>query len=393
MTSKPHHRHSRGMPTAKLMSHHSITKTNPSGCEYSLDSLCCSLATFKLPVASSFSPFDDKIPTELVHRIFAYVHPAEVSKYKSLSKSFNICLSDPHFATLNFANYVNLQMPLKCGETPNEFDRLWFQLSHEHQQVYASRFRELSSLRWYKNHLDGYIRPISLLTTIVTLDLSCNNLNNEIPVDIGNLKCLEVLNLGVNSISGEIPMQIGGLVALRILNISGNRLHGQIPWSIGELTQLTHLDLNNNCLTGLIPSQLGQLLNLESLLLSANLLTGWIPTELTDLVHLSHLDLGSNLLCGPLPCAIGKLQSLRFLLTNNNSLTGVIPESIGLLHNLEYMDMKNNQLSDPVPVCLQYLQHLAYLDLSDNFIGKADILMERVEATWENEVFSDDDIL
>ncbi|KAI9341978.1 hypothetical protein BDR26DRAFT_859886 [Obelidium mucronatum] len=362
-------------------------------CEHQVDTLCFRLATFRLPLLSEYNGLDDKIPAELVQRIFAFLHPAHVSKYKRLSKSFLQTLSDPHFATLNFANFINLNVPLQSNEVPNEFDRTWFQFSEIHQKVYAQRFRELSCLKWYKNHLDGFIRPISLLTTIVTLDLSCNNLKHDLPSDIGNLKSLEILNLGVNAISGEIPLQIGGLVSLKILNISGNRLRGSIPWSIGQLTQLRVLDLNNNCLTGVIPAQLGSLPNLESLLLNGNLLTGWIPTELVHLAHLMHLDVGSNLLCGPLPFAIGNLQSLRFLVANNNSLSGVIPTSIGLLRNLEYLDAKNNHLTDPVPTSLQHLPHLAYLDLSGNLIGRAEELQERVEATWENEAFSDEDIL
>jgi len=43
------------------------------------------------------------------------------------------------------------------------------------------------------------------------------------------------------------------------LNLTGNELEGEIPSELGRLTRLTFLDLSNNLFSGLLPPQIGQL--------------------------------------------------------------------------------------------------------------------------------------
>jgi Leucine-rich repeat (LRR) protein len=85
------------------------------------------------------------------------------------------------------------------------------------------------------------------------------------------------IDLSRNKFEGEIPDVIGELDALKGLNLSHNRLNGSIPQSIGNLTNLESLDLSSNMLTGVIPSELTNLNSLEVLDLSNNHLVGEIP--------------------------------------------------------------------------------------------------------------------
>ena len=85
------------------------------------------------------------------------------------------------------------------------------------------------------------------------------------------------IDLSRNKFEGEIPNAIGELHALRGLNISHNKLTGHIPQSIGNLTYLESLDLSSNMLTGVIPVELTNLNSLEVLDLSNNHLVGVIP--------------------------------------------------------------------------------------------------------------------
>jgi Leucine-rich repeat (LRR) protein len=85
------------------------------------------------------------------------------------------------------------------------------------------------------------------------------------------------IDLSRNEFEGEIPDVIGELDALKGLNLSHNRLNGPIPHSIGNLTNLESLDLSSNMLTGVIPSELTNLNSLEVLDLSDNHLVGEIP--------------------------------------------------------------------------------------------------------------------
>ncbi|XP_057724189.1 receptor-like protein 9DC3 [Arachis stenosperma] len=85
------------------------------------------------------------------------------------------------------------------------------------------------------------------------------------------------------------------------IDLSSNRFEGEIPDEFGELGALIGLNLSHNNLIGPIPRSLGNLTNLESLDLSSNMLDGEIPAELTNLNFLASLNLSNNHLEGSIP--------------------------------------------------------------------------------------------
>ena len=85
------------------------------------------------------------------------------------------------------------------------------------------------------------------------------------------------------------------------IDLSQNKFEGQIPYVIGELHSLRGLNFSHNRLSGLIPKSIGYLTNLESLDISSNMFTGSIPTELTNLNFLEVLNLSNNQLVGEIP--------------------------------------------------------------------------------------------
>ncbi|MED6150256.1 hypothetical protein PIB30_070690 [Stylosanthes scabra] len=85
------------------------------------------------------------------------------------------------------------------------------------------------------------------------------------------------------------------------IDLSSNRFEGEIPDDFGELSALISLNLSHNRLIGPIPHSLGNLTSLESLDLSSNMLAGKIPSELTNLNSLEVLNLSSNRLEGSIP--------------------------------------------------------------------------------------------
>ncbi|ESW14359.1 hypothetical protein PHAVU_008G274100 [Phaseolus vulgaris] len=85
------------------------------------------------------------------------------------------------------------------------------------------------------------------------------------------------------------------------IDLSQNKFEGQIPYVIGELHSLRGLNFSHNKLSGLIPKSIGYLTNLESLDISSNMFTGSIPTELTNLNFLEVLNLSNNQLVGEIP--------------------------------------------------------------------------------------------
>ncbi|XP_072994975.1 brassinosteroid LRR receptor kinase BRI1-like [Typha latifolia] len=93
--------------------------------------------------------------------------------------------------------------------------------------------------------------------SMIFLDLSFNQLEGEIPKEIGTMYYLMILNLGHNLLSGLIPLDLGNLQHVAVLNLSHNALEGPIPPSFSALS-LSEIDLSNNKLNGSIP-ELGSL--------------------------------------------------------------------------------------------------------------------------------------
>ena len=141
---------------------------------------------------------------------------------------------------------------------------------------------------------------------VVNVLLSANNLNGELPQELGNLSALYTLQLSRNRLTGELPSSIGNLTSLTSLGLSDNQLTGELPSSIGNLTSLIHLDLGDNRLTGAIPSSIGNLSNMVSLYLPNNQLSGEIPSELAGLPNLEFLILSGNQWGGCIPLGIAE---------------------------------------------------------------------------------------
>ncbi|KAK3122305.1 hypothetical protein QOZ80_8BG0667840 [Eleusine coracana subsp. coracana] len=86
-----------------------------------------------------------------------------------------------------------------------------------------------------------------------SIDLSANQLTDEIPSELGFLSTLYSLNMSRNSIGGSIPDELGRLTNLESLDLSWNGLSGSIPQSLTSLGYLSVLNLSYNSLSGKIP--------------------------------------------------------------------------------------------------------------------------------------------
>ena len=67
--------------------------------------------------------------------------------------------------------------------------------------------------------------------------LAQNELNGELPVELGDLTNLQILYLNQNMLSGAIPAALGDLTNLQQLYLSQNMLSGEIPAALGDLSQ------------------------------------------------------------------------------------------------------------------------------------------------------------
>ena len=199
------------------------------------------------------------------------------------------------------------------------------------------------------------IKGIKYLSGLTYLDLRHNNLNGNIPSEIGELKNLIYLSLHSNQLSGNIPLEIGELENLTELYLYSNQLSGNIPSEIGELKNLTVLDLHSNNLNGNIPLEIDELKNLTYLSLYSNQLSGNIPLEIGELENLTELYLYSNQLSGNIPSKIGELKNLTWLSLYSNQLTK-IPESIVNMTKLTNLNIAGNNLQGAIPFLPQSLE-------------------------------------
>ena len=180
--------------------------------------------------------------------------------------------------------------------------------------------------QWYGVTADGSGR-------VTELHLDENELDGEMPTELGGLSNLINLNLFRNQLTGEIPSELSSLSNLKDLHLSENQLTGAIPTGLGSLSNLEGLFLDVNQLIGAIPSDLGDLSNLQQLWLGENQLTGTIPSELGSLTNLEGLFLSGNRLTGPIPPELGNLTNLEDLYLSRNQLTGCIPAGIAGVAN------------------------------------------------------------
>ncbi|XP_057866897.2 probable leucine-rich repeat receptor-like protein kinase At1g35710 [Cryptomeria japonica] len=92
-----------------------------------------------------------------------------------------------------------------------------------------------------------------IFSKMASIDLSNNQLNGNLPSDIGKLKGLILFNLSMNNFNGTIPDSIVQMSWLESLDLSTNHFSGQIPLGLGSLSYLGALKLSNNNLSGSIP--------------------------------------------------------------------------------------------------------------------------------------------
>ncbi|KAD6454229.1 hypothetical protein R6Q59_016065 [Mikania micrantha] len=209
---------------------------------------------------------------------------------------------------------------------------------------------------------------VSLLTQLITIDLSDNRFHGPIPSSVFFLPNLQTLILGSNSFSGVISPAISNLKKIRTLDISHNLLSGSLPNSLSALTELTRLDLSFNKLTGSIP-ELPK--NLVQLALKGNSLSGYLQKQsFTWSTQLEVIEISDNSLAGTIPGWFFLTPSLQQVNLANNSFTGVqILKPVN--SNLVAVNLGFNKLAGYPPFNFSAYPMLASLTLSYNkLIGR-----------------------
>lgn len=206
--------------------------------------------------------------------------------------------------------------------------------------------------------------------------MSGNNLQGVIPLEIGSLSSSETFRIPNNNVVGEIPDSIGEMASLFEVDLGNNKITGTIPAAFESADELILVDLSNNQLSSSIPEQLYNLPLLETLVLRKNMLSGSLAQSMSNLTSLVSLDLRENQLTGSLPLSLDRIETLDIILLDYNKFTGALLPATPSLTRKHILSVSHNQLSGNLELDPSYLilddgvePRLQYVDMSHNLLS------------------------
>ena len=231
---------------------------------------------------------------------------------------------------------------------------------------------KVTHLRLAETNMQGSLPAalFSSLPSLISVNMSANYLNGELPQAVWKLGALEELDLANNQLSGSLPASNGfNATRLRTVTLEENQLSGKLPFAMLQLPKLLTLNLRGNSLGSSLPRlALKGKSVLRELYVDSNSLTGGVPSELATLTSLETLSLGNNPdLGGSVPAELGGLAgTLRVVQADNAGISGSLPTQLGMMSALARLDLSHNALTQRVP---HLSSGLEYLDLSGNSLS------------------------
>lgn len=137
------------------------------------------------------------------------------------------------------------------------------------------------NLRLDKDNLTCSILAFGEGSGLIYMDLSVNNINDFIPLTLGNCVNLTMINWSRNRLFGPVTREVGNLVNLHDF--------------FSQFKYLVDPKLGRISLGGTIPSSLGTLQSLEALNLTSEGLIGEVPRQLTAEVWISLSNVRGSL--------------------------------------------------------------------------------------------------
>lgn len=176
--------------------------------------------------------------------------------------------------------------------------------------------RRLESLVLSSNPIDFSFGGLEKARRLTELRLDSTGLSSVAGLEQGI--GLTSLSMRFNSLQGTFPREILALTNLRRLNLADNRLESQLP-ALSDLSRLRVLRLGSNAFNGPLPS-FADLVVLTTIDLSHNQLTGTIPTDFLTRVWSGvnvTVNLASNRLTGGIPLELDRFESMTLYLRDN----------------------------------------------------------------------------
>ena len=211
--------------------------------------------------------------------------------------------------------------------------------------VYDLRSLDLKDLSAFQIRVASYPsnhlpRPLqgSTCMGVTHLLLDYNDIE-ELPNEIGDLRCLKKLSLMGNQLCC-FPEGIGNLTELETLNVNENFLQA-LTCLLCSLEKLTQLFAIANKIKVIESGIFSRMTQLKEIYLDENLLVQF-PDDLCELETLAVLECSENQLC-TLPDNFGNLKHLSTLNLESNKLSS-LPDSFSMLRNVKLLSLSNNEI-------------------------------------------------
>ncbi|XP_051882035.1 tsukushi [Pristis pectinata] len=252
----------------------------------------------------------------------------------SCNSGWMTCLPECHCEVESFGMFGSFSLTkVDCSDVgshltvvPIPLDTSYLDLSHNH-------LKDISPLMFTG---PGY-------TTLVSLDLSYNDITGMSSGTFSKLRYLEALNLSHNSLE-VLEEGIFSNLPLGEVDLSSNKLRNINLDAFTSKSQMKSLtvDLSNNLITTVIRSLDKAVPNIHSLDLSGNRLST-VPTRYLSNIPLRYLGLGRNVIPDIPENAFVGLQDLtRLSLQGLPELTELSPNSFRGLQNLQALDLSHS---------------------------------------------------
>ncbi|WJX32748.1 hypothetical protein P8452_21037 [Trifolium repens] len=315
-----------------------------------------------------------------------------------LDLSFN---DDLHMDNLNWLSKISSLKSLNLSQINLQNQTNWIHSIDMHASLLELRLSSchLTDIFPSKKH-------VSFANSLVTLDLSANTFDSELPswlfdrASDMNISLLSIdgdifwrfvanitqLNLSNNNISADLSNVTlnsdlifmdhnkfrGGLPRISAnviyLDLSHNSFFGTISplfcHKLGRENSLDYLDISSNLLTGEIPDCWEYWKGLSFLFMENNMLTGEVPPSMDSFIDLIILDLHNNRLSGNFSLDLSNITNLEFIHIGENNFSGPVP--VKMPHAMEVMILRSNQFEGNIPPQLCSISSLIQLDLSHN---------------------------
>ncbi|KAB1224401.1 Receptor-like protein 12 [Morella rubra] len=225
------------------------------------------------------------------------------------------------------------------------------------------------TLRLAFSKLNSFPDCLRNQSNLLSLDLSNNHIQGEIPKWVWELPYLRYLNLSFNNLVNREQYLLNSS-SLDFLDLRSNQLQGPLPVFTSHFL---YLDLSRNNFSSTIPASIGNFLaDAYTFSVSSNKLYGSIPESICNATNLLLLDLSDNSISGSIPqCLIGMSETLNVLSLRRNNLTGIVSDTFPSSCRLEVLALNGNQLEGELPKSLANCTFLKVLDVGNNRIEES----------------------